>query len=97
MTNDARPVFGEDGHEHGASVKKLRTGIPGFDVVTMGGPAEQRTTVLVGQAGSAKTVFAGQFLAHDVRQVRVASSGHSRSRHETFGPWLRHRRLGGQR
>ena len=72
MTEDARPAFGEDGHEQGASVPKLRTGIPGFDDVTMGGLPERRTTVLVGQAGSAKTVFAGQFLAEGVRQGQGA-------------------------
>ena len=44
-------------------VPKLATGIPGFDHVTMGGLPQGRTTLLVGPAGSAKTVFAGQFLA----------------------------------
>lgn len=72
MTKDARPVFGEAGHERGASVNKLSTGIPGFDVITMGGRAERRTTVLVGQAGRAKTVFAGQFLDEGVRRGQGA-------------------------
>ncbi len=72
MSDVARPVFGEDGHEQGASVAKLPTGIPGFDDVTMGGLPARRTTVLVGQAGSAKTVFAGQFLAEGVRQGQGA-------------------------
>ena len=47
-------------------VPKLATGIPGFDHVTMGGLPLGRTTLLVGPAGSAKTVFAGQFLAEGV-------------------------------
>ena len=51
----------------GGSVPKLATGIPGFDHVTMGGLPTGRTTMLVGSAGSAKTVFAGQFLAEGVR------------------------------
>jgi circadian clock protein KaiC len=49
-------------------VPKLATGIPGFDHVTMGGLPRGRTTLLVGPAGSAKTVFAGQFLAEGVQR-----------------------------
>jgi circadian clock protein KaiC len=52
----------------GAAVEKLETGIPGFDHVTMGGLPRGRATVVAGQAGSAKTVFAGQFLAEGVRR-----------------------------
>ena len=66
----ARPgalSLGGDGHESGASVPKLATGIPGFDHVAMGGVPRARATVVAGQAGSAKTVFAGQFLAEGVR------------------------------
>lgn len=59
--------LGRDGHEAGASVPKLATGIPGFDHVAMGGVPRARATVVAGQAGSAKTVFAGQFLAEGVR------------------------------
>ncbi|MCW2616400.1 MAG: putative circadian clock protein KaiC [Frankiales bacterium] len=59
--------LGRDGHEVGASVPKLATGIPGFDHVCMGGLPARRATVVAGQAGSAKTVFGGQFLAEGVR------------------------------
>ncbi len=59
--------LGRDGHETGASVRKLATGISGFDHVAMGGLPAARATVVAGQAGSAKTVFAGQFLAEGVR------------------------------
>ncbi len=48
-------------------VQKVETGIPGFDHVTMGGLPRRRATVVAGQAGSAKTVFAAQFLAEGVR------------------------------
>jgi circadian clock protein KaiC len=48
-------------------VPKLQTGITGFDHVTMGGLPRARATVVAGQAGSAKTVFSGQFLAEGVR------------------------------
>lgn len=61
-------MLGQDGHEAGASVPKLRTGISGFDHVTMGGLPARRATVVAGQAGSAKTVFAAQFLAEGVRR-----------------------------
>ncbi|MCW2723550.1 MAG: circadian clock protein KaiC [Frankiales bacterium] len=51
-----------------ASVPKLVTGIPGFDAVTMGGLPRRRVTVIAGQAGSAKTVFASHFLAEGIRR-----------------------------
>ncbi|MCU1592904.1 MAG: putative circadian clock protein KaiC [Frankiales bacterium] len=53
-------------------VSKLETGIPGFDHVTMGGLPLGRATVLAGQAGSVKTVFAGHFLAEGVRRGQPA-------------------------
>jgi circadian clock protein KaiC len=49
-------------------VEKLATGIPGFDVVSRGGLPRGRTTLLAGTAGSAKTVFAAQFLAAGIQQ-----------------------------
>jgi circadian clock protein KaiC len=52
----------------GPSVEKMPTGIPGFDHVTMGGLPRSRTTLVIGPAGSAKTVFTGQFLAEGVRR-----------------------------
>ncbi len=60
--------LGSDGHEEGASVRKLATGIAGFDHVAMGGLPARRATVVAGQAGSAKTIFAAQFLAEGVAQ-----------------------------
>jgi circadian clock protein KaiC len=53
--------------DHGG-IAKLQTGIPGFDHVTMGGLPVGRSTLIVGPAGSAKTVFAGQFLAEGVKR-----------------------------
>lgn len=46
-----------------AGIAKLPTGIPGFDHITNGGLPKGRTTLISGTAGSAKTVFAAQFLA----------------------------------
>ena len=60
-------TLGDDGFDRGAAVPKLTTGIRGFDHVSMGGLPERRATVVAGQAGSAKTLFAAQFLAEGVR------------------------------
>jgi circadian clock protein KaiC len=67
---DAQFLEGQDlfGRTGGLSVPKVETGIPGFDHVTMGGLPRRRATVLAGQAGSAKTVFGGQFLAEGVQR-----------------------------
>ncbi|GAC1444620.1 MAG: circadian clock protein KaiC [Mycobacteriales bacterium] len=56
------------GTRAGRSVPKVETGIPGFDAITMGGLPWRRATVLAGQAGSGKTVFAAHFLAEGVRR-----------------------------
>ncbi|MEM5786476.1 MAG: circadian clock protein KaiC [Syntrophobacteraceae bacterium] len=45
------------------SINKVPTGIPGFDHIALGGLPENRTTLISGTAGSAKTVIAVQFLA----------------------------------
>jgi circadian clock protein KaiC len=47
-------------------LEKVATGIPGFDTITMGGLPKGRTTLVSGTAGSAKTVFACQFLAQGI-------------------------------
>lgn len=59
--------FGQDGAAVGGSVPKVATGIAGFDEMAMGGLPRRRVTAVTGQAGSAKTVFAAQFLAEGVR------------------------------
>lgn len=38
-------------------IKKLTTGIPGFDLIAAGGLPHGRTTLVTGSAGSAKTIF----------------------------------------
>ncbi|KPL03243.1 MAG: circadian clock protein KaiC, partial [Planctomycetes bacterium SM23_65] len=48
-------------------LEKLATGIPGFDSLAVGGLTKGRATLLSGTAGSAKTVFAAQFLAEGIR------------------------------
>ena len=55
-----------------AAIEKLPTFIPGFDFLANGGLPDGRTTLLTGTAGSAKTVFAAQFLA-----AGIIHAGHS--------------------
>ena len=45
---------------------KLETKIPGLDLISEGGLPRKRTTLITGTAGSAKTVFAAQFLAEGI-------------------------------
>ena len=48
-------------------IDKLATGIHGFDLISNGGLPRGRTALVSGTAGSAKTVFAAQFLAEGIR------------------------------
>lgn len=45
------------------AIRKLPTGIPGFDRAAHGGLPSGRTTLVSGTAGAAKTLFASQYLA----------------------------------
>ena len=47
-------------------IQKLKTDIPGFDHISQGGLPEGRTTLVSGSAGSAKTLFAAQFLVQGI-------------------------------
>lgn len=49
-------------------IEKLETGIPGFDFLADGGLPKGRSTLIAGTAGSAKTVFACQFLAEGIKE-----------------------------
>lgn len=51
------------------SIEKLPTHIPGFDLIANGGLPKGRTSLVSGTAGSAKTVFAAQFLAAGVSRA----------------------------
>ncbi len=53
-------------------ISKIATGIPGFDDITNGGLPQGRTTLISGSAGSAKTVFAVQFLTEGILQADEA-------------------------
>ncbi len=50
-------------------IEKLATHIPGFDLIAEGGLPKDRTTLVSGTAGSAKTVLACQFLAAGLVQA----------------------------
>jgi circadian clock protein KaiC len=49
---------------------KAATGIEGFDEITNGGLPHGRTTLLVGQPGAGKTIFALRFLVHGARDCK---------------------------
>lgn len=49
-------------------IHKMPTGIDGFDEITLGGLPRRRLTLLLGAAGSGKTVFALQTLVNGARQ-----------------------------
>lgn len=48
-------------------IEKLKTEIPGFDLIAGGGLPQGRATLLAGTAGSVKTVFALQYLVEGTR------------------------------
>lgn len=48
------------------NIEKLPTGIQGFDLVANGGLPKNRSTLVAGTSGSAKTIFAVQFLAEGI-------------------------------
>ena len=54
---------------HDGSIPKLPTAIEGFDLIADGGLPRGRSTLLSGTSGSAKTVFAAQFLAAGVAKA----------------------------
>jgi circadian clock protein KaiC len=50
------------------ALPKTPTGIAGFDAVTLGGLPTGRPTLICGEAGSGKTLFASTFLVHGATQ-----------------------------
>jgi circadian clock protein KaiC len=57
---------------HTSGVAKLATKIEGFDLISYGGLPMGRATLISGTAGSAKTVFAAQFLAAGIEKAGEA-------------------------
>jgi circadian clock protein KaiC len=55
-------------HNPPIGIEKTPTGIEGFDEVIGGGLPRNRTTLVVGSAGTGKTVFALQFLVNGARK-----------------------------
>jgi circadian clock protein KaiC len=45
-------------------MRKIRTGVPGFDALTSGGLPAGRSTLVAGRSGSGKTIFGLQVAAH---------------------------------
>jgi len=61
MSRSERPV-------ESAGLPKLETGLAGFDTISDGGLPLHRATLIAGTAGSAKTVFATQFLVAGITE-----------------------------
>lgn len=55
------------GSNSGGGVRRVPTGIPGFDEMIEGGFEEKTNTLLAGYAGTGKTTFAMQFLYNGAR------------------------------
>jgi circadian clock protein KaiC len=49
-------------------LKKVQTGISGFEEISFGGLPKGRATLISGSSGSGKTIFATQFLVEGIRQ-----------------------------
>ncbi|MFY9153274.1 MAG: circadian clock protein KaiC [Prolixibacteraceae bacterium] len=49
-------------------IEKMKTGIEGLDSISNGGLPRNRSTLIAGSSGSAKTVLAIQFLAEGIKQ-----------------------------
>ena len=50
------------------STKRIRTGIPNFDSLIQGGLENNSTNIIVGGAGSGKSIFATQFLIEGLKR-----------------------------
>ena len=51
-----------------SALKKLETGVPGLDILTLGGIPEGRSTLIVGKSGTGKTVVGLQIASNLARQ-----------------------------
>jgi len=51
-----------------SALKKLETGVPGLDTLTLGGIPEGRSTLITGKSGTGKTVMGLQIASNLVRQ-----------------------------
>jgi len=51
-------------------LKKIATGISGFDIISQGGLPQGRTTMISGTSGSAKTIFATEFLLRGINEFK---------------------------
>lgn len=65
MKNEEQPINAEQPIEQ--IVEKVETNIPGFEAISDGGIPKGRTTLVAGTSGSAKTIFALQFIVEGIR------------------------------
>ena len=55
---------GEEGMTSTTTVAKIPTGVPGFDTISNGGIPKGRSTLVVGRAGTGKTILGLQIASH---------------------------------
>ena len=59
-----------------SALKKLETGVPGLDVLTLGGIPEGRSTLIAGKSGTGKTVvglqIASNLARHGIKTIVLA-------------------------
>jgi circadian clock protein KaiC len=59
-----------------SALKKLETGVPGLDVLTLGGLPEGRSTLIAGKSGTGKTVvglqIASNLARHGINTIVLA-------------------------
>ena len=60
-------------YEDPIGVQKAPTGIEGLDEITHGGLPKGRTTIIIGGAGSGKTMLAMEFLLRGANEIGRAS------------------------
>jgi circadian clock protein KaiC len=68
MSMDAAGTPKADKPSRPGGIRKLETGVPGLDILTHGGIPEGRSTLVVGRAGTGKTILGLQVLAHLARK-----------------------------
>ena len=75
-----------------SGIERVPSGVDGFDVISGGGLPRERLSLVTGTAGSGKTLFATQFLAHGVTErdepgVLVTFEEHPEDITRNFAPF----------
>ena len=69
-----------------SALKKIETGVPGLDRLTLGGIPEGRATLIAGKSGTGKTVMGLQIASNLARNGLTTSDPSSRRTRTLRGP-----------